>query len=175
MGGGVIAIRPFVDGDGAAHGAGNTCLYGATGGRLFVSGTVGQRFAVRNSGAVAVVEGASDHVAEYMTGGTVVVLGEVGRNIAAGMTGGLLFVRDAGMTARAHVADTAPPASRPTGNDATLLRSLIEEHVARTGSALGRQILEDWAAEVERFWVLRPVPPPVPIQVSSAAESVSAD
>jgi glutamate synthase (ferredoxin) len=175
MGGGVIAIRPFADGEGAVHGAGNTCLYGATGGKLFVSGNVGQRFAVRNSGAVAVVEGASDHVAEYMTGGTVVVLGDVGRNIAAGMTGGLLFIRDPGMTAKAHVADTAPPASRPDENDAALLETLIEEHVERTGSVVGRRILDDWSTEVDRFWVLRPVPPPAPIPVSDASERVSAD
>ena len=74
--------------------AGNTCLYGATGGELFVAGGVGERFGVRNSGATAVVEGAGDHCCEYMTGGTIVVLGAVGYNLGAGMTGGQAFVFD---------------------------------------------------------------------------------
>ncbi|NIS36478.1 MAG: hypothetical protein GWN73_38725, partial [Actinobacteria bacterium] len=82
------------------HGAGNACLYGATAGELYVAGGVGQRFAVRNSGATAVVETASDHACEYMTGGTVVILGDVGRNVAAGMTGGRLFVWDQGASAK---------------------------------------------------------------------------
>ena len=94
MGGGSIAIRPFTDSSSVPHGAGNACLYGATGGTLYVAGSVGQRFGVRNSGAVAVVEGTSDHACEYMTGGTVVVLGETGRNVAAGMTGGVLFLHE---------------------------------------------------------------------------------
>src|SRR5581483_6885874 len=95
LGGGVIAIRPFAE-DGCTSTpvlAGNTCLYGATAGRLFVAGRVGERFAVRNSGAVAVVEGAGDHFCEYMTGGTVVILGPVGQNFGAGMTGGEAYVR----------------------------------------------------------------------------------
>ncbi|HEX9995229.1 MAG TPA: glutamate synthase large subunit, partial [Acidimicrobiales bacterium] len=96
MGGGLVVVRPGDDapGDGVPVLAGNTCLYGATGGELFVAGAVGERFAVRNSGAVAVVEGAGDHACEYMTGGTVVVLGDVGRNFAAGMTGGSAYVHD---------------------------------------------------------------------------------
>jgi len=90
MTGGVVAIRPY-EHDAARHPvlAGNTCLYGATGGRLFVAGRAGERFCVRNSGAVAVVEGAGDHFCEYMTGGVVVALGEVGSNVGAGMTGGV--------------------------------------------------------------------------------------
>src|SRR5262249_56573793 len=89
MGGGVIAIRPHA-GDAASEPvlAGNTCLYGATGGRLFVAGRAGERFCVRNSGAVAVLEGAGDHFCEYMTGGIAVSLGPVGWNVGAGMTGG---------------------------------------------------------------------------------------
>src|SRR5690606_30004706 len=89
MGGGLVAIRPPEDdASDVPVLAGNTCLYGATGGRLFIAGAVGERFAVRNSGAVAVVESAGDHCCEYMTGGTVVVLGPVGWNLGAGMTGG---------------------------------------------------------------------------------------
>ena len=103
MGGGRIVIRPPADdataGTGSGRGsstvlAGNTCLYGATGGELFVAGAVGERFAVRNSGAVAVVEAVGDHCCEYMTGGTVVVLGRIGYNLGAGMTGGQAFVWD---------------------------------------------------------------------------------
>ena len=94
MGGGRIVIAAPPDDAGDPWLAGNTVLYGATGGELFVAGRAGERFAVRNSGALAVVEGVGDHACEYMTGGTVVVLGPVGRNLAAGMTGGELFVHD---------------------------------------------------------------------------------
>jgi glutamate synthase domain-containing protein 3 len=172
MGGGVVTIRPTVDGEGAAHGAGNACLYGATGGRLFVGGTVGQRFAVRNSGAVAVVEGTSDHGCEYMTGGTVAILGPIGRNVAAGMTGGVLFVWDPAHDAKRFFADTAPPAARPTDEDAARLRSLIEEHVDRTDSRVGRRILDNWDRERLRFWVLRPKAPQVPqVVIDDSAET----
>jgi glutamate synthase domain-containing protein 3 len=160
MGGGLLVIRPSVTGHGiAAHGAGNACLYGATGGKLFISGTVGQRFAVRNSGAVAVVEGTSDHACEYMTGGTVAILGPVGRNVAAGMTGGLLFVWDPTHNAKGFFADTAPGAVRPTDPDAGILRALLEEHAGQTGSTIAREILDEWDRERERFWILRPASP----------------
>ncbi len=156
MAGGEVIIRPGVDR--GRHGAGNACLYGATGGRLFVAGTVGQRFAVRNSGATAVVEGAGDHVCEYMTGGTVVVLGPIGRNGAAGMTGGTLFVWDPDHSAKGHLAATAPKARRPAGNEAALLRDLIVQHQARTRSTVAAEILTAWPTEVERFWVLTSAP-----------------
>ena len=171
MGGGVVAIRPHVDGEGLAHGAGNACLYGATGGKLFVSGSVGQRFAVRNSGAVAVVEGTSDHCSEYMTGGAVVVLGATGSNVAAGMTGGALFVWDPEVTAKVHFAETAPGAARPSGKDAVLLRSLLAEHVRWTGSRRATAMLDGWPTEVERFWVLRATPPFLPAVVVDADAS----
>jgi len=158
MGGGRIVVRPRVDGDGPTHGAGNACLYGATGGSLFIAGSVGQRFAVRNSGAVAVVEGTSDHCCEYMTGGSVAVLGPVGRNAAAGMTGGELYVWDPDMTAKTRFADTAPPAARLSDDDATAVRRLVEEHLARTGSARAAAILDGWAEVQHAFWVLRPPP-----------------
>ncbi len=160
MGGGSIAIRPFTESTTVPHGAGNACLYGATSGALFVAGTVGQRFAVRNSGARAVVEGTSDHPCEYMTGGRVAILGPVGRNIAAGMTGGVLFLHDADTSVKVHISDSAPSPKRLGTQDAAELRAMIEAHVARTNSARGRELLADWGNAVKAFWVLRPSAPP---------------
>ncbi|HEX9644605.1 MAG TPA: glutamate synthase large subunit [Acidimicrobiia bacterium] len=160
MGGGLIAISPYPVGDGTVpHGGGNACLYGATGGKLFVAGRVGQRFAVRNSGAVAVVEGASDHCAEYMTGGMVAVLGSVGRNAAAGMTGGVLYLWDPMLTAPSVVAGSAPTPVRLTAGDASELEEVLGEHVAETGSVTARALLDRWATAAKEFWVLRAVPP----------------
>jgi len=156
MGGGSIAIRPFTESTTVPHGAGNACLYGATGGALFVAGTVGQRFAVRNSGSQAVVEGSSDHPCEYMTGGRVAILGPAGRNIAAGMTGGVLFLHDEDMSVEAHIADSAPPPRRLGDDDASELKAMIVAHVSRTDSTRGRELLADWEDAVARFWVLRP-------------------
>ncbi len=156
MGGGAIAIVPkHASGDAVPHGAGNAVLYGATGGSVFIAGTVGQRFAVRNSGAVAVVEGCSDHGCEYMTGGRVVVLGPVGRNLAAGMTGGVLFVWDPNGAVRARLADAAPQASEPTAADLVEVGELIEEHERRTGSIRARSLLESWDTVPPPFLVVR--------------------
>ena len=156
MGGGSISIAPRLAEPGRApHGAGNALLYGATGGRLFVAGTVGQRFAVRNSGGVAVVEGCSDHGCEYMTGGAVAVLGPVGRNLAAGMTGGVLFLWDPAGVAPLHLADTAPVALRPGPSDLDELRVMVAEHADRTGSVTAGQILDRWERASADFWVLR--------------------
>ncbi len=171
MGGGRIAIAPTQAGPGPRHGAGNAVLYGATGGRLFVAGAVGQRFAVRNSGAVAVVEGCSDHGCEYMTGGVAVVLGPVGRNLAAGMTGGTLYVFDPDGVAPRHLADTAPPVARPEAAALAELRPIVAEHLELTGSEVARQVLEEWDTAPRRFWVLRAVAPAVP---QGAAEVVTA-
>jgi glutamate synthase domain-containing protein 3 len=163
MGGGLIVVKPEVeDPEATPHGGGNACLYGATGGKLFVSGQVGQRFAVRNSGAVAVVEGASDHCAEYMTGGAVAVVGPVRRNVAAGMTGGVLFVWDPDLSAEQHFAASAPPASRLAAADAAQLRAMLEEHVAETQSRKVRAILDRWDQAVGEFWVVRALPPGSP-------------
>ncbi len=159
MAGGSLAIRPFTDSPSVPHGGGNACLYGATGGQLFIAGTVGQRFAVRNSGATAVVEGVSDHACEYMTGGTVVVLGATGRNIAAGMTGGVLYVYDDAMTVKAHMSESAPAVRRLDAFDLEELRHLLMEHLARTGSRAAASILAGWDHARERFWVVRPEPP----------------
>ena len=124
--------------------AGNTVLYGATRGRAFFRGLAGERFAVRNSGAYAVVEGVGDHGCEYMTGGAVVVLGPTGRNFAAGMSGGVAYVLDeegafAGRCIRELVG------LEPVEDDAEL-RALVEEHRERTGSAVAARLLADWDA-----------------------------
>lgn len=153
MGGGTLAISPPK----SRHAAGNAILYGATGGRVFISGGVGQRFAVRNSGATAVVEGCSDHGCEYMTGGTAVVLGPVGRNFAAGMTGGIAFVWDPELRLKARLSDLAPEARRPLSQEISFLRPLLEAHVAHTGSLLASNLLTSGLTE---FWVVTPSPSP---------------
>ncbi|MBF8222346.1 glutamate synthase large subunit [Halomonas sp. 328] len=139
---------------------GNTCLYGATGGKLFAAGTAGERFAVRNSGATAVIEGAGDHCCEYMTGGLVAVLGETGVNFGAGMTGGFAYVLDEDRTfvdkynhelVEIHRVNTeAMEAYRRH------LREIIEEYVAETGSERGKAILEDFSDFVRHFWLVKP-------------------
>jgi glutamate synthase domain-containing protein 2/glutamate synthase domain-containing protein 1/glutamate synthase domain-containing protein 3 len=159
MGGGSIAIHPHVGTHSVPHVAGNACLYGATSGSLFAAGTAGQRFAVRNSGARAVIEGASDHIAEYMTGGTVVVLGDVGRNIAAGMTGGTLYLYDPDHVVKGRVSESAPPLARLTSGDADQLLALVTEHRDRTGSKVAESLLGAWESVVPQFWILRPEPP----------------
>ncbi|HSF87518.1 MAG TPA: glutamate synthase large subunit [Acidimicrobiia bacterium] len=155
MGGGRIVVVPTVaDLNTVPHGAGNACLYGATGGSLHVAGAVGQRFAVRNSGATAVVEGASDHACEYMTGGTVVILGDVGRNVGAGMTGGALYVWDPEHAAKGHLADSAPHAKRLEAREGAALRALIVAHAELTGSHRARHLLANWESAAGQFWVL---------------------
>jgi glutamate synthase domain-containing protein 3 len=132
--------------------AGNTCLYGATGGRLFVAGRAGERFCVRNSGAVAVVEGAGDHFCEYMTGGVAVALGEVGSNVGAGMTGGVAYIREwLGLNPDSVVARAVPR------EDAEELRMLVTEHAARTGSRLALDLLGDWRSALAGFRQVVPV------------------
>ena len=153
MGGGVIAIKPFAN-DAAAEPvlAGNTIAYGATGGRLFIAGRVGERFCVRNSGAVAVVEGAGDHFCEYMTGGVAVALGPVGWNAGAGMTGGTAYaVEWRQLNVDSVVAREVP------GEDAHELRALIEEHHRRTGSKVAAEMLAGWEEALRRFRQIVPV------------------
>ena len=169
MGGGSVSIIPSVSDPAAVpHGAGNACLYGATGGSLYVAGSVGQRFAVRNSGAHAVIEGASDHCCEYMTGGSVVALGRVGRNVAAGMTGGVVYLWDPGTGSKAQIAESAPQPQRLAETDAADLRRLVEAHVTATGSALGTDLLARWPAVVGEFWMLKPEPPKVAVELPTA-------
>ncbi|MCW2960607.1 MAG: hypothetical protein JWM90_994 [Thermoleophilia bacterium] len=137
--------------------AGNACLYGATSGSLLAAGGVGERFAVRNSGATAVIEGAGDHLCEYMTDGVVVVLGSVGRNIASGMSGGSLWLLDAPSTIDVRLPATAAIAE-PTDVDLSELRRLVELHAARTGSALADDLLDSWGDALERFVLVEPAP-----------------
>ncbi|MEN3304541.1 MAG: glutamate synthase large chain [Micromonosporaceae bacterium] len=133
--------------------AGNTLLYGATSGEAFLSGRVGERFAVRNSGAVAVVEGVGDHGCEYMTGGTVVVLGSTGRNFAAGMSGGVAYVwRLDPRRVNRELVDLEPVA----GDDKRALRDLVERHHTETGSAVAQRLLASWASAVEEFTAVVP-------------------
>ncbi|MBQ7194881.1 MAG: glutamate synthase large subunit [Bacteroidales bacterium] len=138
--------------------AGNTILYGATSGRLFVNGRVGQRFAVRNSGAVAVVEGTGDHCCEYMTGGRVVVLGKTGRNFAAGMSGGLAYVwdpdHDFDMCCNMDMIEIGLIEEKARRDE---LRELIREHCRKTGSPLAARLLEDWDNTVHDFIQVTPV------------------
>ncbi|MDR3176049.1 MAG: glutamate synthase large subunit [Desulfovibrio sp.] len=137
--------------------AGNVALYGATGGELFLRGRAGERFAVRNSGATAVVEGVGDHGCEYMTGGTVVVLGLTGVNFAAGMSGGIAYVydKDGLFDSRCNLemVDLVLPAEA----DEEELRALIEKHHAYTGSPLARKLLAGWSWEKERFLKVFPM------------------
>jgi glutamate synthase (ferredoxin) len=136
---------------------GNTCLYGATGGRLFVNGRAGERFAVRNSMATSVVEGAGDHCCEYMTGGTVVVLGAVGRNVAAGMTGGLgYFLDEEGDFTDKVNAEIVKVQRVVSKAGEAQLKGLLEEHVERTGSAKATALLADWDSSLPKFWQLVP-------------------
>jgi glutamate synthase domain-containing protein 2/glutamate synthase domain-containing protein 1/glutamate synthase domain-containing protein 3 len=156
MAAGRIVVRPPADDAGDPVLAGNTCLYGATGGDLFLAGSVGERFAVRNSGANAVIEGAGDHCCEYMTGGTVVVLGPVGWNVGAGMTGGTAFMWDPTHDLPARLNSQLVEADRPDGSQLEELRWLIERHVELTESPRARAVLDDWHESVQQFWVITP-------------------
>ena len=145
MGGGSVTIIPQGRKmQGAYHAAGNTILYGATGGQLFVAGTVGQRFGVRNSGAIGVVEGCSAHGAEYMTGGTLVILGKIGFNFAAGMTGGKAIVLNTQKNFKEYISETAPEYKKMTDIDKLELKTLLEVHVEKTKSDVAIKILEKY-------------------------------
>ncbi len=149
LSGGVMSIRPR-EGMAADFLAernvivGNTVLYGATGGRAFFRGLAGERFAVRNSGACAVVEGVGDHGCEYMTGGRVVVLGPTGRNFAAGMSGGIAYVLDEQGTFEDRCNMGMVGFEALSQSDADELRALIEEHRERTGSPVAERVLARW-------------------------------
>ena len=161
MAGGSIVIRPPVGSAFRSHEAtiiGNTCLYGATGGKLFAAGRAGERFAVRNSGAITVVEGIGDNGCEYMTGGIVCVLGRTGVNFGAGMTGGFAYVLDETgefrkrvNTELVEVLDVDQLAIHEEH-----LRGLITEHVHLTGSHRGEEILADWPAWAAKFTLVKP-------------------
>ena len=139
---------------------GNTCLYGATGGHLYAAGRAGERFAVRNSGATAVVEGVGDHCCEYMTGGVVVVLGGTGYNFGAGMTGGFAYVLDEERTFsdkyNRELVDLSRITQEQLGPYRNHLQSLIRNFVERTHSEWGRQILDNMDDYLTRFWLVKP-------------------
>jgi glutamate synthase domain-containing protein 3 len=156
MSGGRIAVRPPANDAGNPYLMGNTALYGATGGELFCAGWAGERFAVRNSGAVAVVEGTGDHPCEYMTNGMVVLLGELGFNLGAGMTGGEVFVHDPDERLGAHLNGQLVAATRPAGDDLAGLRALLESHVRYTGSERAAGLLERWDEAAEEFQRVAP-------------------
>lgn len=158
MNGGEIIIKPEGTLDSDPVVAGNTCLYGATGGRLFIRGRAGERFGVRNSSARAVVEGTGDHACEYMTGGAVVILGRTGRNFGAGMTGGIAFIFDAdGSFATRFDAGQDKVATPLTSNQESNLRKLIEDHHHLTHSTRAAAILADWENQKHRFVQVLPV------------------
>jgi glutamate synthase (ferredoxin) len=156
MNGGLIVIRPPENATGSPVLAGNTVLYGATGGELYVAGRVGERFCVRNSGAVAVVEGSGDHPCEYMTAGTVAILGPSGRNLGAGMSGGQAFVYDPESKLELSLNRDLVQAE-PLGElEAASLRQLVERHLELTGSARARALLADWEQARRDFCRVRP-------------------
>jgi glutamate synthase (NADPH/NADH) large chain len=184
LSGGRIIVAPPREATFAAEDnviAGNVALYGATSGEAFIRGVAGERFAVRNSGATAVVEGVGDHGCEYMTGGRVVVLGRTGRNFAAGMSGGIAYVlnpaREFERRCNGEQVDLEPL----DGEDLALVRDLIVRHVALTGSHLGARLLSEWSATSLQFtkvmprdykralaltWAVEPVPVSNGLQVA---------
>jgi glutamate synthase (NADPH/NADH) large chain len=160
LSGGTIVVKPMTASPLATQDntiIGNTVLYGATAGKLFAAGQAGERFAVRNSGAIVVIEGCGSNGCEYMTGGTAVILGGVGDNFAAGMTGGMAFVYDRAEDFEWRVNPDAVVWQRvETSHYEQLLKSLIEQHVAETGSRWAARILNDWPMEKDRFWQVVP-------------------
>nr|MBA2599750.1 hypothetical protein [Actinomycetota bacterium] len=134
----------------------NTILYGATGGRLFIAGRAGERFGVRNSGAVAVVEGTGDHACEYMTAGAVVILGPTGINLGAGMSGGEVYVLDPEHTIAERINPQLIGVYEPTPGQIESLGRVVTLHVEATGSARGAELMADWGTWSRRFKRLAP-------------------
>ena len=160
LSGGIVSVRPP---DSALFRAeenmivGNTVLYGATAGRAFIRGMAGERFAVRNSGAFAVVEGVGDHGCEYMTGGRVVVLGTTGRNFAAGMSGGIAYVLDTDRRFRSRCNLELVDLEEITdAEDEEEVKALVAEHAQRTGSLVARNVLASWSQRRARFIKVMP-------------------
>jgi glutamate synthase (NADPH/NADH) large chain len=161
LSGGVIVIRPMTSSPLVTNEntiIGNTVLYGATAGKLFAAGCAGERFAVRNSGADAVIEGCGANGCEYMTGGTVAILGPVGDNFGAGMTGGMAFVYDTDGTFNQNMnGDTVIPHRIQSAYWGQVLRGLVSEHFVETQSRFAERLLVDWDREVRRFWQVVPM------------------
>ncbi|HZP64959.1 MAG TPA: glutamate synthase large subunit [Rudaea sp.] len=163
MAGGRIVVRPPAEARCATQETaivGNTCLYGATGGEFFAAGRAGERFGVRNSGALAVIEGVGDHGCEYMTGGTVVVLGRTGLNFGAGMTGGFAYVldveRDFVDRYNHELVDIHRISLEGMENHLQHLRSLLRSHIDATASAWGARLLADFRDVLHKFWLIKP-------------------
>ncbi|HET7483323.1 MAG TPA: glutamate synthase subunit alpha, partial [Actinomycetota bacterium] len=157
MGGGRVVVRPPENDAGDPSLIGNTALYGATGGQLYVAGRAGERFAVRNSGAVAVVEGAGDHACEYMTAGAVVILGPTGRNLGAGMSGGEAYVFDPDRTLEERLNPQLVAAYEPTEGQLESLRRVVARHADATGSRKAHAILDSWSDSAQHFRRVAPV------------------
>jgi glutamate synthase (NADPH/NADH) large chain len=159
MSGGRIIITAKKSGSDFALG-GNTCLYGATGGKLYVNGQVGERFGVRNSGAIAIVEGTGDHPCEYMTGGAVVILGKTGVNFGAGMTGGVAFVYDVEHEFVENINQELVEARRIDTEDTDIeryyLKKLLKDYYNETKSSQAKKILDNFRVEIRNFWTVRP-------------------
>lgn len=163
MAGGKLVLRPPINSSFASSTAtimGNTCLYGATGGRLYAAGTAGERFAVRNSGAIAVLEGIGDHGCEYMTGGVVAVLGETGVNFGAGMTGGFAYVFDQSNQFvdryNHEFIDIHRVHTEHMEAYRDFLRQLVVQFVGETNSTWGKEILRNFYRYARRFWLVKP-------------------
>ena len=174
MGGGKVVIRPPADDAGDPYLVGNTVLYGATGGSLFVAGRAGERFAVRNSGAVAVVEGAGDHACEYMTAGAVVILGPTGRNLGAGMSGGEAYVYDPDDLLDAQLNTQLVATYEPTGARLESLRRVIARHLEATGSSIAADILARWEETATLFKRVAPVAEVARLEAMFEGTAVSA-
>lgn len=171
LGGATIVIRPPAAAQFVWHHnviLGNTALYGATSGELYAGGRAGERFAVRNSGARAVVEGVGDHGCEYMTGGVVAVLGKTGRNFAAGMTGGTAYVYDPyGRQPERTNQELVRVQRVAQAEHAAELRALLDAHLAHTGSPRARAIVQNWEAELAHFWRIAPLEQVAAIEASN--------
>lgn len=163
MSGGEIIVKPPVTSKFDWHKnsiLGNTCLYGACGGTLFAAGRAGERFAVRNSGAITVVDGVGDHGCEYMTRGVVVILDGVGKNFGAGMSGGLAFIYDQTDKLGELINPQMIGIERLNNEEEIAsLRQLVTAHSAATGSPYARRLLDNWAAAIGKFWKVVPHPP----------------
>jgi glutamate synthase (NADPH/NADH) large chain len=168
MAGGLIIIKPPKEFKGESHKnviAGNTILYGATGGQVFISGKVGERFAVRNSGAVAVVEGVGDHGCEYMTDGTVMVLGEIGVNFGAGMTGGVAYIYAPNEDINRKINKSYVEILPLEDEDIDQIEKLLIKHKGYTGSTIAERIFANFREEIENFVKV------VPIEIKKPSDS----
>jgi glutamate synthase (NADPH/NADH) large chain len=170
MNGGRIVITSDKAREGYSLG-GNTCLYGATGGKLYISGLVGERFAVRNSGAIAIVEGTGDHPCEYMTGGVVVILGKTGVNFGAGMTGGVAFVYDKAHDFVENINQELVEPRRIDTDETDIeryyLKKLLKDYYNETKSVIAKEIIDNFRVEIRNFWIVRPKDMKGPLKIGA--------